>query len=129
MANQYRPRKPKAYGAYRMELRRATGMWRGRKLCGARTVHGGQPCCALPPPGKQRCIWHGGLSSGPKTAAGKAKVTLNLPQYRAADEPEAPVEGVKLSPLNPSAEPKRPRGRPRTRPPKEPAKPVRKIAP
>lgn len=45
-------------------------------LCNARTKSG-RPCRALALRGG-RCKWHGGLSTGPKTAEGKAKVTLNL---------------------------------------------------
>lgn len=34
--------------------------------------------------GKFRCKWHGGLSTGPRTKEGKAKVALNLPCVKAA---------------------------------------------
>ncbi len=47
-------------------------------LCGART-RAGHPCRALKVPGRKRCRWHGGLSTGPRTAAGIARVTHNLP--------------------------------------------------
>lgn len=51
---------------------------RTRVTCGARRRTDGQPCEALSVPGKKRCKWHGGASTGPKTAAGKAIVSLNL---------------------------------------------------
>jgi hypothetical protein len=46
--------------------------------CGARRRRDGQPCEALSVPGKRRCKWHGGASTGPRTAEGKAKVAANL---------------------------------------------------
>lgn len=46
--------------------------------CGARRRRDGQPCEALSVPGKRRCKWHGGCSTGPRTVEGKAKVTANL---------------------------------------------------
>jgi hypothetical protein len=50
-----------------------------RVVCGARRRGDGQPCQALSVPGKRRCKWHGGMSTGPKTRAGKAKAARNLP--------------------------------------------------
>lgn len=49
-----------------------------RVVCGARRCRDGQPCEALSVPGKRRCKWHGGCSTGPRTVAGKSKVTANL---------------------------------------------------
>ena len=49
-----------------------------RVPCGGRRRSDGQPCEALSVPGKRRCKWHGGYSTGPRTAEGKAKVTANL---------------------------------------------------
>jgi hypothetical protein len=46
---------------------------RDRRLCGART-RAGLPCVRRVMPGKQRCVCHGGASTGPKTEAGKAKI-------------------------------------------------------
>ncbi|THD09779.1 hypothetical protein B1806_10185 [Metallibacterium scheffleri] len=46
-------------------------------LCNARTKSG-RPCRALKLRGG-RCKWHGGLSTGPRTAEGKARCTTNLP--------------------------------------------------
>lgn len=54
--------------------------WPGeRVLCGARRRSDGKPCMARSVPGKRRCKYHGGLSTGPRTFAGKATCTLNLP--------------------------------------------------
>lgn len=51
-----------------------------RKSCGARTK-AGTACGTQPLPGKCRCKWHGGCSTGPRTAEGKAKALANLRQY------------------------------------------------
>ncbi len=53
-----------------------------RVICGARRRRDGQPCQGLSVPGKQRCKWHGGASTGPKTDAGWARSLANLRQYR-----------------------------------------------
>ena len=49
-----------------------------RVICGARRRRDGQPCEALSVPGKQRCKWHGGASTGPKSVVGKAIALSNL---------------------------------------------------
>lgn len=46
---------------------------RRRIVCGARTRKGGA-CLNKSEPGKQRCKFHGGKSTGPKTAEGKARI-------------------------------------------------------
>uniref|UniRef100_UPI00406CDA23 HGGxSTG domain-containing protein n=1 Tax=Phaeobacter sp. PT47_59 TaxID=3029979 RepID=UPI00406CDA23 len=43
------------------------------KQCGARTRKG-TACRSRPIPGKRRCRFHGGLSSGPKTQAGRNRI-------------------------------------------------------
>ncbi|MEJ7808600.1 MAG: HGGxSTG domain-containing protein [Telluria sp.] len=53
-----------------------------RVICGARRHRDGQPCQAKSQPGKRRCKWHGGCSTGPRTAEGKAKALANLRQNR-----------------------------------------------
>lgn len=53
-----------------------------RKSCRAKT-RAGSPCMARGQAGGGRCKLHGGRSTGPKTAAGKAKVASNLPCVRA----------------------------------------------
>ena len=42
--------------------------------CGAKT-RSGSPCKKIPLAGKRRCRLHGGLSTGPKTAEGKARIS------------------------------------------------------
>ena len=42
-------------------------------LCGAKT-RSGKPCEKFPLAGKIRCRLHGGLSTGPKTEAGRAAI-------------------------------------------------------
>ena len=44
-----------------------------RPRCGARTRKG-VPCLVRVEPGKRRCRFHGGLSTGPRTAEGKARI-------------------------------------------------------
>jgi hypothetical protein len=46
---------------------------RDRSLCCAKTRKG-YPCVRRVVPGKRRCPNHGGLSAGPKTEAGKARI-------------------------------------------------------
>lgn len=41
--------------------------------CGAKTRAGGE-CQASPMPGKRRCKLHGGMSTGPKTKAGRERI-------------------------------------------------------
>lgn len=45
-----------------------------RVVCGAKTRKG-HPCRAFAEPGKQRCRLHGGVSTGPKTDAGKKAIS------------------------------------------------------
>ena len=49
-------------------------------ICGART-QSARACRCKSLPGKRRCKWHGGCSTGPKTAEGRAKALRNLVQY------------------------------------------------
>lgn len=56
-----------------------------RVTCGARRHRDGQPCQAKSEPGKRRCRFHGGRSTGPRTDAGKARALANLRQNRKAD--------------------------------------------
>lgn len=58
-----------------------------RVQCGAKRHRDGQPCRAKSEPGKRRCRFHGGRSTGPKTPEGKARALANLRQYR--EPPEA----------------------------------------
>ena len=59
--------------------------------CGART-RAGTPCKRIDLLACGRCRMHGGLSTGPRTAVGKARVTLNLiAQFRPAVSPAGDV--------------------------------------
>lgn len=82
MADSPRPR-ARAFRAHANNFGKAASPI--RVTCGARRRRDGQPCEALSVPGKRRCRWHGGCSTGPRTDAGKAKAMANLPQYRSAD--------------------------------------------
>lgn len=55
-----------------------------RVTCGAKRHRDGQPCQAKSEPGKRRCRFHGGRSTGPRTEAGKARALANLRQNRPA---------------------------------------------
>lgn len=52
-----------------------------RVICEARRRSDGQPCQALSIQGKRRCRWHGGCSTGPRTADGRARSLANLRQF------------------------------------------------
>ena len=45
-----------------------------RVTCGAKT-RTGAPCRAKSEPGRRRCRFHGGLSTGPKTLEGRARIS------------------------------------------------------
>lgn len=53
-----------------------------RVTCGAKRHRDGKPCQAKSEPGKRRCRFHGGRSTGPRTAEGKARALANLRQNR-----------------------------------------------
>ena len=46
---------------------------RRRQRCNA-TTRKGHPCKLMSEPGRTRCKFHGGMSTGPKTAEGKARI-------------------------------------------------------
>ncbi len=46
-------------------------------VCGAKTRSSGQPCRITEIYANGRCKYHGGLSTGPKTAAGKQRSAQN----------------------------------------------------
>ncbi len=56
---------------------------RKKPICGARTRAGGA-CRCKPLPGKKRCKYHGGLSSGPRTESGREQSRRNLEKAREA---------------------------------------------
>jgi hypothetical protein len=51
----------------------------------------GKPCRGGGLNGTGRCKWHGGLSTGPRSAEGKARVALNLPRVLRARLGPIPV--------------------------------------
>lgn len=53
-----------------------------RVPCRAKRHRDGKPCQAKSEPGKRRCRFHGGRSTGPRTPEGKARALANLRQYR-----------------------------------------------
>ena len=59
----------------------ATGSM-ARVTCGARRRRDGLPCQALSVPGKLRCKWHGGCSTGPRSDHGRQIALSNLRQAR-----------------------------------------------
>ena len=59
----------------------------GKALCGAKTRKGA-PCVRRVVPGRYRCPNHGGLSTGPRTPEGRARVAMNLPNVRVRTERE-----------------------------------------
>ena len=60
----------------RRAIRPFLGPARALQSCGARTRRG--TACQKPPlAGKTRCRLHGGLSTGPKTAEGKARIAAS----------------------------------------------------
>lgn len=46
--------------------------------CGAKRHRDGLPCQAKSEPGKRRCRFHGGMSTGPRTKEGRARALANL---------------------------------------------------
>lgn len=56
-----------------------------RVICGAKRRRDGHPCQGLSVPGKLRCKWHGGASTGPRTDDGRARSMANLRQNRQHD--------------------------------------------
>ena len=77
-----RPELPDASRANKSGKR--TGVAPGERVtCAAKRRRDGQPCQAKSVPGKRRCKWHGGCSTGPRTIDGKAKALANLAQYHA----------------------------------------------
>ena len=47
---------------------------RRRQTCGAKTRKG-SPCRLQSEPGRRRCKYHGGMSTGPRTAEGKRRIS------------------------------------------------------
>ena len=62
-----------------------TGAKLARVICGAKRRRDGQACQAQSVPGRLRCKWHGGASTGPRTDEGRARSLANLRQNRRYD--------------------------------------------
>jgi len=58
----------------RMDEKEAQRRARLRVTCGAKTTRRGTPCRNKSEPGKRRCKFHGGRSTGPKTPEGRARI-------------------------------------------------------
>jgi hypothetical protein len=71
--------------------------------CGAMAKHAdafrvrGRRCRNWPVPGKPRCRFHGGLSTGPKTPEGKAAVVAAMQEGRRRRIAELALEGKKIN--------------------------------
>lgn len=65
-------------------------------ICGA-SARTGKPCRGKSLPGKRRCKWHGGCSTGPRTDAGKAKAKANLKQFRPPPGPETSQGAARIT--------------------------------
>lgn len=61
------------------------GTNQARVICGAKRRRDGEPCQGLSVPGKFRCKWHGGASTGPRSEEGRARSLANLRQNRCHD--------------------------------------------
>ncbi len=57
----------------RLEAREAERRAKARVICGAKT-RAGHPCGQKSEPGKRRCKWHGGKSTGPRTPEGRERI-------------------------------------------------------
>jgi transcriptional regulator with XRE-family HTH domain len=58
----------------RMKEKEAQRRARLRVTCGAKTTRKGTPCRNKSEPGRKRCKFHGGRSTGPRTPEGKARI-------------------------------------------------------
>src|SRR5262249_35426712 len=69
------------------------------RFCGAKTRKNGEPCRSVAIRPNGRCKWHGGLSTGPRTAEGYERAQearrAGLAAWRAAGSPRRPY---KMSP-------------------------------
>ena len=68
------------------------GKPRSKIRCGARRKRDGQPCQCPVEPGRRRCRFHGGLSTGPKTMEGRDRIAAaqraRWARWRAAQNDE-----------------------------------------
>jgi len=64
---------------------------RSGKVCGARAKSTGKPCQGKELYRNGRCRYHGGLSTGPRTAEGRRRALINLRQYRVESAQSQPT--------------------------------------
>jgi hypothetical protein len=62
-----------------------TGANQARAIRGAKRRRDGEPRQGLSTPGRLRCKWHGGCSTGLRTEEGRARSLANLRQPRSSD--------------------------------------------
>ena len=65
-----------------LEARQAAQATTLRVPCHAKRHRDGKPCQALSEPGRRRCRFHGGRSTGPRTPEGRERALRNLRQYQ-----------------------------------------------
>jgi hypothetical protein len=70
-----------------------------RPACGAKN-RSGSPCRVAPVPGKRRCRFHGGLSTGPKTVEGKLRIAA-AQRRRWARRRGEDIRTERLRPISP----------------------------
>lgn len=58
----------------RTQEKEAKRLAHARAICGAKTTRKGTPCRNKSEPGRRRCKFHGGMSTGPRTKEGKARI-------------------------------------------------------
>lgn len=82
----------RAYESGRVAVGRVGGIVATKRVtCGARRHRDGKTCQAKSEPGRRRCRFHGGCSTGPRSAAGIQRSLRNLVQFRRVD-PKAYLE-------------------------------------
>lgn len=74
----------------RMQEREAQRLARRRVICAAQTTRKGTPCRNKSEPGRKRCKFHGGMSTGPKTAEGRKRIADAQRRRWAKRRDEAP---------------------------------------
>lgn len=65
------------------------------QTCDAKTRQG-HPCRNKPMPGKRRCKFHGGMSTGPRTAEGREKLSRLMRERRARERQRKTSGGLTL---------------------------------
>lgn len=63
-----------SHALFRMMEKKIRQRARRRVTCGAKTTRKGTPCRNKSEPGRRRCKFHGGKSTGPRTPEGRARI-------------------------------------------------------